>query len=75
LAFGSAPKKVKDELTAIFRLAIHSFLQITGITCRDGAYLAKFLLNNMTDSGSLTCIVQQVQPDEVYNLATQTFLR
>lgn len=84
---------------------------ITGITGRDGAYLAEFLLakgyevhgikrrtslfntdridhlyqdphepnrrfilhhGDMTDSSSLIRIVQQVQPDEIYNLAAQS---
>src|SRR5512141_2984122 len=37
---------------------------ITGITGQDGAYL--------TDSSSLTHVMQMVQPDEVYNLGAQS---
>jgi len=60
---------------------------ITGITGQDGAYLAEFLLNkgyhekeqkfilhygDLTDSMNLVRIIQQIQPDEVYNLAAQS---
>src|SRR6266481_2698472 len=52
---------------------------ITGITGQDGAYLAELLLDkgyevhgDMTDSSSLTRIIQKVQPDEIYNLAAQS---
>ena len=84
---------------------------ITGITGKDGAYLAEFLLNknyevhgikrrsslintsridhlfqdphetslkfilhhgDMTDSTNLIRIIQEVQPDEIYNLAAQS---
>src|SRR6202047_4190629 len=55
---------------------------ITGVTGQDGAYLAALLLDkgcpfflhygDMTDSSSLVRIIQQVQPDEIYNLAAQS---
>src|ERR1700732_4278572 len=55
---------------------------ITGVTGQDGAYLAALLLDkgcpfflhygDMTDSSSLVRILQEVQPDEIYNLAAQS---
>ena len=87
---------------------------ITGITGRDGSYLAEFLLNkgyevhgikrrsssintsridhlfqdphdenlkfilhhgDLTDSTSLIRIIQEVQPDEIYNLAAQSHVK
>ena len=84
---------------------------ITGVTCKDGSYLAEFLLSknyivhgikrststintyridhlykdrhekdikfflhygDLTDSSSLVKVIQNVQPDEIYNLAAQS---
>ncbi len=54
---------------------------ITGVTGQDGAYLAELLLTkgdftlhhgDLTDSSSLIRIVEEVQPDEIYNLAAQS---
>ena len=61
---------------------------ISGITGQDGSFLAEFLLQkgyevhginlhygDMTDSSSLIRIIQQVQPDEIYNLAAQSHVK
>ena len=62
---------------------------ISGITGQEGSYLAEFLLQkgykqkrtinlhygDMTDSSSLIRIIQQVQPDEIYNLAAQSHVK
>src|SRR5918995_5019170 len=43
---------------------------ITGITGQDGSYLAEYLL----DQTSLLAVVERFTPDEVYNLAAQSFV-
>ncbi|OIQ72607.1 GDP-mannose 4,6-dehydratase [mine drainage metagenome] len=58
---------------------------ITGITGQDGSYLAEFLLGKgyivhgikrraslFTDTSNLVRIVQETQPDEIYNLGAQS---
>ena len=51
---------------------------ITGITGQDGSYLAEFLLNKgyevhgIKRRTSLIRIIQEIQPDKIYNLAAQS---
>ncbi len=44
---------------------------ITGITGQDGSYLAE---GDLTDQSSLNSAMKEIQPDEVYNLAAQSFV-